>query len=121
MTCIIEKSKHLQKGANVDELLENEIIEKSAEKVENEIQSIFRETEISKKPLVNGEEGEKICDTNDDGDESSTITGEISENITPQSDDIESENITSSVANSETNPDNKSDEIPPLRYKTEKT
>ena len=109
----MEKLKRLQEGANVDELLENEIIEKSAEKVENEIQSIFRETEISKKPLVNGEEGEKICDTNDDGDESSTITGEISENITPQSDDIESENITSSVANSETNPDNKSDEIPP--------
>ena len=72
MTCIIEKLKHLRKGANVDELLENEIIEKSAEKVENEIQSIFRETEISKKPLVNGEEGEEICDNKDNGDENST-------------------------------------------------
>ena len=97
----MEKLKRLQEGANVDELLENEIIEKSAEKVENEIQSIFRETEISKKPLVNGEEGEEICDNKDNGDENSTITGEISENIT------------SSDPNSETNPDNKSDEIPP--------
>ena len=128
-TGIMEKLKLLQEGANVDELLETEIIEKSAEKVEHEIQSIFRENadvdeEISKNPiLVNGEKGGeelKMCDNSD-----KIITGEISENIT-QNDDIASENITSasenittseninsSDPNSETNNPNKNEEIPP--------
>jgi len=39
----MENLKHLQKDAIVDELLENKITEKLAEKVENEIKSIFRE------------------------------------------------------------------------------
>ena len=88
----MEKLKLLQEGANVDELLENDIIEKSAEKVEHEIESIFREnTDNNVNEEKDSNEQLKMCDNNNDV----AITSNISENITQSDDDLASENITS--------------------------
>ena len=97
-TGIMEKLKLLQEGANVDELLENDIIEKSAEKVEHEIESIFREnTDNNVNEEKDSNEQLKMCDNNNDD----AITSNISENITQSDDDLASENITSKNTASE--------------------
>ena len=99
-TGIMEKLKLLQEGANVDELLENDIIEKSAEKVEHEIESIFREnTDNNVNEQKDSNEQLKMCDNNNDD----AITSNISENITQSDDDLASENITSNNTTSENN------------------
>ena len=96
----MEKLKLLQEGANVDELLENDIIEKSAEKVEHEIESIFREnTDNNVNEQKDSNEQLKMCDNNNDV----AITSNISENITQSDDDLASENITSNNTTSENN------------------
>ena len=97
-TGIMEKLKLLQEGANVDELLENDIIEKTAEKVEHEIESIFREnTDNNVNEQKDSNEQLKMCDNNNDD----AITSNISENITQSDDDLASENITSKNTASE--------------------
>ena len=97
-TGIMEKLKLLQEGANVDELLENDIIEKSAEKVEHEIESIFREnTDNNVNEEKDSNEQLKMCDNDNDV----AITSNISENITQSDDDLASENITSKNTASE--------------------